>query len=224
MILQEQAIIGERIWKNECNLRVEGLTTWNQGEEFASLGIGHFIWYPKHYRGPFVETFPSLIAFLRSKGVAVPDWIAKECPWDSREAFYADSSKLQQLRHLLQETIALQAEFIIQRFEAAMEKILTDTHLKRQYHRLMKHPKGVFAMVDYLNFKGEGTSLKERYQGVGWGLLQVLAAMKEEKDPVDDFIASAKNVLQERVAHSPPERNEKRWLAGWNNRVDSYGK
>jgi hypothetical protein len=35
--------IGKRVWQNECNGTVSGLTSWNQGEDFASLGIGHFI-------------------------------------------------------------------------------------------------------------------------------------------------------------------------------------
>lgn len=37
--------IGEKIWKNECAGSIEGLTNWKKGENFASLGIGHFIWY-----------------------------------------------------------------------------------------------------------------------------------------------------------------------------------
>jgi hypothetical protein len=35
--------IGKRIWKNECAGTVSGLTSWNGGEEFPSLGIAHFI-------------------------------------------------------------------------------------------------------------------------------------------------------------------------------------
>src|SRR5262245_43382547 len=34
--------IGRKIWQNECNGTVAGLTAWNSGENFASLGIGHF--------------------------------------------------------------------------------------------------------------------------------------------------------------------------------------
>jgi hypothetical protein len=30
---------------------ITGLTTWNAGEEFPSLGIGHFIWYPAGFDG-----------------------------------------------------------------------------------------------------------------------------------------------------------------------------
>ncbi len=49
---------GKRLWHNECAGTVEGLTSWNTGEDFASLGIGHFIWYPAGRRGPFDESFP----------------------------------------------------------------------------------------------------------------------------------------------------------------------
>jgi hypothetical protein len=44
--------VGKRVWQNECGGTISGLTSWNQGEDFASLGIGHFIWYPKGRRGP----------------------------------------------------------------------------------------------------------------------------------------------------------------------------
>ena len=54
--------IGKRIWQNEAAGSVEGLTSWNSGEDFASLGIGHFIWYPAGPDGPFEESFPQLIA------------------------------------------------------------------------------------------------------------------------------------------------------------------
>src|SRR6266404_3179051 len=55
--------IGKKIWRNECGGSVAGLTSWNSGENFASLGIGHFIWYPKGVRGPFDESFPKLVEF-----------------------------------------------------------------------------------------------------------------------------------------------------------------
>jgi len=43
----QKAAIGKKIWQNECACSVDGLTTWNAGEEFPSLGIGHFIWYTR---------------------------------------------------------------------------------------------------------------------------------------------------------------------------------
>lgn len=219
---QEKQQIGERIWKNECNGTLSGLTSWNAHEPFPSLGIAHFIWFPAECKSPFQETFPSLIIFLQKNGVNVPKWLTKECPWSDREAFYRDieSAKMIELRQLLSTQIPIQTEFIIRRFEESMQKLLVFPQVKKQYERLIKYPEGVFAMIDYLNFKGDGLSEKERYQGVGWGLSQVLAGMEDQKNPLEDFVASAKRTLQKRVELSPPEKNEKRWLPGWMNRID----
>src|SRR5262249_34516535 len=60
--------IGHKVWQNECNGSVAGLTSWNEGENFASLGIGHFIWYPKNVHGPFEESFPKLVSFISQRG------------------------------------------------------------------------------------------------------------------------------------------------------------
>jgi hypothetical protein len=74
-----------------------------------------------------------------------------------------------------------------------------------------------------VHFKGDGSNLAERYAGVGWGLLQVLQDMPAQgTSPLADFVTSAKAVLARRVANAPPERNEQRWLAGWNNRLGTY--
>src|ERR1700761_3682082 len=62
-------IIGRKVWMNECDGTVTGLTSWNGGEAFPSLGIGHFIWYPAGKRGPYEESFPLLIAYLRDRQV-----------------------------------------------------------------------------------------------------------------------------------------------------------
>src|ERR1700733_6804496 len=60
----EAAAIGNKVWRNECGGRIDGLTSWNVGEDFPSLGIGHFIWYPKDAHDKFEESFPRLIEFL----------------------------------------------------------------------------------------------------------------------------------------------------------------
>src|SRR5438067_11266867 len=85
----ELSRIGHKVWRNEANGSVEGLTAWNTGEDFASLGIGHFIWYPKNKRGPFDESFPKLVRFMQARGVKLPAWIAEAeaCPWNSRADF-----------------------------------------------------------------------------------------------------------------------------------------
>jgi hypothetical protein len=43
-------IVGKKVWINECDGTVAGLTSWNGDEAFPSLGIGHFIWYPADNR------------------------------------------------------------------------------------------------------------------------------------------------------------------------------
>src|SRR5271154_4776659 len=79
---EDASKIGERIWKNECAGKVDGLTHWKKGENFASFGIGHFIWYSQGQKERFTETFPALLTFLQQKGASLPVWLkkVKECP------------------------------------------------------------------------------------------------------------------------------------------------
>jgi hypothetical protein len=227
--------IGRRIWKNECGGTVSGLTSWNAGENFASLGIGHFIWYPRGQRGPFEESFPRLVGFVSAHGAKLPEFLLSgraACPWNSRPEFLRDqdSPKMKQLRAFLVDTIDLQTQFLIARLEAALPKMLAEApaaerdHVQRQFDRLASDPAGCYALIDYVNFKGEGTLATERYRGEGWGLLQVLENMRgtDSQSALDEFVTSAKTVLRQRVANSPPERGESRWLPGWLARVDGY--
>jgi hypothetical protein len=86
-------------------------------------------------------------------------------------------------------------------------------------------PQGVYALVDYVNFKGEGLNPAERYQGRGWGLLQVLEEMKPVKagpGAATEFSAAARRVLGRRIQLAP--RPESQWRAGWFSRCDSYAR
>ena len=226
--------IGKRIWQNECGGTIFGLTSWNAGENFASLGIGHFIWYPKGRRGPFDESFPKLVSFVSAHGAKLPQFLLPGhdsfCPWNSRAEFEhaIDSPKMKQLRQFLVDTIDLQAQFLITRLQEALPKMMSQAadreNLQRQFERVASTAQGCYALVDYVNFKGEGTLVTERYRGQGWGLLQVLENMHNSQSALDEFAASAKTILRRRVANSPPERGEARWLSGWLARVDGYAK
>lgn len=231
----EAARIGRLLWKNECGGTVEGLTSWNKGETFASLGIGHFIWYPPGQEGPFEESFPRLVAFIQSRGAKVPAWLLQtpDCPWPDREAFLAakDSERMVSLRLFLRDTVGLQALFAAERLRAALPRMTAglpgpqQDHIRRQFERVAAHPHGLYCLVDYVNFKGEGVKETERYRGEGWGLRQVLEGMTgtEPGAPaLREFSTSAASVLRRRVAHSPPERGESRWLPGWENRCKTY--
>ncbi len=224
--------IGRRVWQNECGGTRDGLTSWNSGENFASLGIGHFIWYPKGVNGPFDESFPPLARFLASNGAKAPDWMQGACPWSTRAEFQAaaQSEKMVELRNLLAGTVHLQARFLAQRMGAALPKMLAAAageqraKIKTNFERLAATSAGTFALIDYVNFKGEGTKETERYKGEGWGLLQVLSNMSEgtRTNPASYFATSAAEVLERRVRNAPTERHEERWLPGWKNRVRSY--
>jgi hypothetical protein len=227
--------IGRRVWQNECGGTREGLTSWNAGENFASLGIGHFIWYPKGVNGPFEESFVELVRFLGANGANLPAWITPDadCPWATRAEFLAasKSARMKELRELLVATLRLQSRFLAQRMERALPKMLAAApagkrdHVRRQFERLAASGDGTFTLIDYVNFKGEGTNPAERYRGEGWGLLQVLEGMDDgDRSAVHAFSSSAVAVLTRRVRNSPPERKESRWLAGWTSRVMAYSK
>jgi hypothetical protein len=229
--------VGKKVWQNECNGTVSGLTSWNQGEDFASLGIGHFIWYPKGRQGPFEESFPKLVSFVSSRGAKLPTFLlgagrGQPCPWNSRAEFLRaqNTAEMNQVRRFLADTVDLQAEFLVARLEAALPKMLAEaapadrTNVQQQFERLTKTPQGCYALIDYVNFKGEGVLHTERYQGQGWGLLQVLETMRGNSDSgaPDKFAQAAKAVLTRRVQNAPPDRHESRWLTGWLHRVNSY--
>ena len=232
----QKAAIGRKIWRNECAGTVDGLTTWNVGEEFPSLGIGHFIWYPAGVKGRFNETWPQFVAFAKQRGVKLPAVaLMEDSPWSSKAEFQKafKGPEMSGLRTWLAAHVAEQTDFIVARSREALPKILATApaseraRIEANYHKVGATPHGTYALIDYVNFKGDGSLATERYNDVGWGLLQVLAGMRDVATgapAATEFAASAKRVLARRIANSPPARGEKRWLEGWNNRCDTYAK
>lgn len=272
--------LGERIFANECASKRECLTSWNEGEDFPSLGIGHFIWYRQNQDEIFTETFPDLLVHLHETGVTLPSWLQPsrptansaqqtmgsamngldpmndrhnqefragnfsqngkglpaysdvDSPWQSRADFYAniDSARMEELRMLLATTQREQAQFIIARLEGSIGAIIAQTpepdraRVKYRAERLARchSPAGLYALIDYVHFKGTGLAEGERYAGQGWGLQQVLNAMDDNYAPLESFAAAAKQTLARRVANAPSDRREQRWLKGWHNRIDTY--
>jgi hypothetical protein len=232
----QKAVIGRKIWQNECAGTVDGLTSWNAGEEFPSLGIGHFIWYPAGFNGPFTESWPQLIAFAKQRG-ANPPAVASlpNCPWSTKKQFQAEfrGPQLTALRKWLAANVPLQTDFIIARSRAALPKMLAAApaserkRIEANYHKVATTAGGTYALIDYVNFKGDGINPSERYNGRGWGLMQVLGEMRDVSAgpaAASEFAAAAKRVLDRRIANSPPARGEARWKAGWHNRCDTYAR
>ena len=227
--------IGEKIFKNEAAGKKENLVYWNEGENFPSLGIGHFIWYKQGEPGIFEESFPRLVEYLKSKNVKLPKIMVKNkySPWKSRQELNnlknSKNADIEELTNFLYSNKDLQVMFIFKRLEASLEKMLEASdnkeNVKKQFYRVANSPNGLYPLIDYVNFKGEGTNPKERYNGQGWGLLQVLENMKGTetgKAALTEFSNSAKFVLQRRVNNSDPSKNEKKWLQGWFNRCNTY--
>ncbi len=225
--------IGQKIWQNECAGTVDGLTSWNKGEAFGSFGIGHFIWYPPGMEGPYDESFPPLLAFLQREGARPPLWLirSRDCPWTSREQFQAAfrSPQMNELRTFLKDTVPGQTAFLVRRIESALPKMLAAAppadraRIQANFYKVGTTSNGVYALMDYVNFKGEGIKPTERYKGEGWGLLQVLQNMGDTgpgQASAREFSASARRTLERRVANAP--KNESQWLPGWTNRCNSY--
>lgn len=229
---KEVSAIGYRIYKNECGLDPNNLTHWNDGEDFASLGIGHFIWYHSGGRRLHEATFPKLIKFFISKNVSLPGWLRTSymvCPWNSKVSFYKDfdGNKMKSLRALLKKTMYLQTLFIIYRFNDSIPSLIraasrrgTKSHVVTQLYRVIKSPLGLYALIDYSNFKGMGTN-----DSAKWGLLQVLENMKGSKVgriALYDFAKSAAVVLKKRVINSQNRTQEEKWYSGWVKRLETY--
>jgi hypothetical protein len=227
--------IGEKIFKNEAAGKKENLVYWNEGENFPSLGIGHFIWYKQGEPGIFEESFPQLTEFLKSKNVKLPKIMTenKYSPWKDRQELINLKTKknpdIEELTNFLYDNKDLQIMFIFKRLEASLEKMMAVSsnkeNVRKQFYRVASSPNGLYPLIDYVNFKGEGTNPKERYNGQGWGLLQVLENMKGTetgKAALTEFSNSAKFVLQRRVNNSDPSKNERKWLQGWFNRCNTY--
>lgn len=221
--------LGKRIWANECAGSVQGLVSWNAGEAFPSLGIGHFIWYPAGVREAFDESFPKFVAFARSRGVQVPAFFNGPAPWPNKAAFLADrSGKADAMRRWLAANVRIQTQFIVERSNASLSVMMQSSRnpqaVRQRYLALGATTHGMYCLVDYVNFKGEGIKPEERYKGQGWGLLQVLEEMKpcDSSAAPAEFSRAAAAVLTRRVANSPAERGERRWLPGWLNRCATY--
>ena len=179
------AKVAHQIWLNETGGIRDVITAWNASEDFASLGIGHFIWFPEGLDSRFDESFPEMLQYLRSRGAKPPAWLAVDpvpaAPWATKAEFDAafKSSRMKALRRFLLDTMDLQAEFLVLRLQQALPKLLANAddpaHIERQFARVVAASPDLYPLIDYVNFKGEGTKASEVFRnpktGVrqGWG-------------------------------------------------------
>jgi hypothetical protein len=235
--------IAKKVWQNEGAGKDKYLVWWNEGEDFASLGIGHAIWFPKGHTERFREVFPMILDYMQKRGVKMPTWLNTKTnfPWQSKEAFFiAKKSKTPQymeLFYFLKSTMTHQAGFMAERLNKALPQILDTIKddkkalgIKRRFNYMLYKnrqidERGLYILLDYTNFKGEGTLKSERYHNQGWGLLQVLEHLDETApNKYKAFSDAAKAMLSRRIKNSPPTRGEERWRKGWAVRLDTYWK
>jgi len=234
--------IAKKVWQNEGAGLDKYLVHWNEGEDFASVGIGHFIWFPKGHTERFREVFPMVVAYMEQKKVKMPSWLNRKTPlpWKNKIDFYkakkAQTKKYRELFALLKSTMSYQAAFMAQRLSQALPQMLESIDdpkkkalVKKRFYEVMHNKddsineRGLYVLLDYTNFKGEGTLESERYKGQGWGLLQVLEHMDPKvSNKQKAFAESASRMLSRRIKNSPPARGEERWRKGWNVRLKTY--
>lgn len=221
--------LADQIFENEASGDPEQLFFWSTKEDFPSLGIGHFIWFPKSANGAKSrfggDSFPDLVRFLQQNGVALPQVLKDTlpelyCPWPTRGTFPRPGSAVaREMVDFLQETKALQMQHIVNRFLAAMEDFSASKSgpsMEKKIKQIKESPAGLYPLIDYVNFKGEGSS----QSASSWGLWNVLDAMKEgSRDGHIRFAEAAVLVLSRRVQNHPQDAH---FLEGWKNRIKTY--
>ena len=233
MSREQLLAVADKIFENETGGSKDKLVHWNSGESFPSLGIGHFIWFKASGGGVFGESFPDMVSYYKSKGIKLPKILEENVhsPWNSRSELLAKKERgdkdINELINFFDSTRDLQVMFIYERLQKSLDKMLEvasdKENLRNQFYRMVKSPNGLYALIDYVNFKGEGLKGVASYNNQAWGLKQVLENMKGTSighDALVEFSNSAKYVLTRRVQNAP--RDESQWLKGWYNRVDTY--
>ena len=226
--------VAEKIFQNETGGIRNNLVDWNDGENFPSLGIGHFTWFKASGgRKGFGDSLPDMVAYYKQQGITLPKLLSefRYSPWSSKSELMAKKANgdkdIQELIAFFDNTRDIQVMFIYDRLKGSLDKMIEASsnkeNLRNQFERMVNTPNGLYALIDYVNFKGEGLKGVSAYNNIAWGLRQVLENMKGTavgQSALVEFSNSAKDVLARRVKNAP--RNESRWLQGWYNRVDTY--
>ena len=221
--------------------------------------MGHYIWYPK-VKQKYVESFPNLIKFACSNGYSgsLPkeigytggDPVLGPCPWNNKAEFNkAKEEKSKDLENIQKFLIdkdmqKQQALFQYNRLLDFMDNWKPGSNqdeiaAKNKAEELMKQPGGTLVLMDYINFKGEGTNPSEFYmynnKKMTWGLKSVLQNWVElEKNPkypnikgvaISAFSWVANQVLGFRSIYDPEikkQDNPGKISVDWMLRVNDY--
>lgn len=234
---QDLSWIAQRISRNQTNGDPQRLVRWNERENFATLGIGQFIWYPAGKSGRYRETFPAYLDYVKANGVPLPAWLAQRParggPWRDSAAFRRaqGDQQMRELHNFMQKTLNLQANFMALQLRQTLPQRINQLppnqrqQALRSYQTMLKTPGGLYPLLDYVQFQGDGANPAERYNGKGWGLIQVLHNMEQVQPgpgALAEFMRAADDTLVTRIANAPADRREARLLDSWLTRINTY--
>ena len=234
---QDLAWVAERVFMNEANGDPNKLITWSNKDNYATLGFGRFVWYPAGQNGVAPETFPAFLAFAESNRTPIPSWLAQRPtrggPWRNQAAFERaqNDPEMTELRNFLRKTASLQGAFMVGRLKSNLPNMVGHLppaereRVLKNFQVMEQSAGGLYPVLDYVYFKGDGTNPNEQYRGKGWGLLQVLQNMENvPAGPVAlaEFMRAADDTLMRRIANAPVENGEARLLSAWQKRIQTY--
>jgi hypothetical protein len=244
--------LGYRMWNNYAGGTLEGLTKWDGSDEhhqFMYLGIANNIWKPANADPMFGQDWPTVARRLQELGCKIQPWMLEDCPWKTEEEFDAsfNGKKMTWLRNHLskKKLVRAQAFCIAERLERTIDENSVDSLLtglnddqkavvKKNFDLVVhtKNPFGCYALIDYVNFKGEGKlGISSQFNGESWGLLQVLLNMKTPEDGANDstiintFVDGAKVTLHNRIINhkiEDPNSNDAQYWDIWVAHLDNY--
>ncbi len=131
-LTREQLLsVADKIFKNETGGSINELVAWNDGENFPSLGIGHFTWFKASGgRSGFGDSLPEMVAYYRKQGIKLPKILEENrfSPWQSKSELMAKKARgdkdIQELISFFDSTRDIQVMFIYERLKSSLDKML----------------------------------------------------------------------------------------------------
>lgn len=227
---------------NETSCKPGFMMEWDDkaGENFPSIGLPHVVWFPQNAKKVVDESFPRFWNYITKNyhGITrVPQMnVSGAAPWNSKAQFDSDPVVKDINRFLLDpDVLKLEGEFAVQRGLDSVYTVMAANSLDPQakmsqkdlctnFKNLIASPQGLMAVVDYVNWKGEGVHYSEKTdrQNVRWGLKQVLEKIGPvaagDKKAHLKFAEAAEAVLKDRAADDARITKSMRGLL---NRIDS---